>query len=330
MCKISFVVTCYNLEKYIEKCLKSILNQSLKEIEIIVVDDGSTDQTIDIVKNICENDARVKIVTQKNEGANAARKAGLKLATGEYVSFIDGDDWIDKDMAMEVYLEASNAKCDIAMFNYVLAYDDENKNKVCYDNFHENIQDNKYLELLLKQKISHNLWNRLYKRSLLLESDFYNVCSTSMGEDLAANILIALKKPRVKMIKKAYYYYYQRSNSTMNTVTKTLLEIVDSLNYIDELLKKDNLYEKYKKEIEYLWFIQCYYFNVILANVKHNKYHKRLFKMWKDKNINIYNNELCITVMSRKIILIDKCYNLNFYLGEFARKVCFTIPKFLT
>lgn len=321
MCKISFVVTCYNLEKYIEKCLKSILNQSLKEIEIIVVDDGSTDQTINIVKNICENDARVKIVTQKNEGANAARKSGLKLATGEYVSFIDGDDWIDKDMAMEVYLEASNTKCDIAMFNYVLAYDDKNKNKVCYDKFYGNIKENEYLELLLRQKISHCLWNKLYKRKLLLKADFYNVCSTSMGEDLAANILIALKKPKVKMIKKAYYYYYQRSNSTMNTVTETLLEIVDSLNYIDELLKKDNLYEKYKKEIEYLWFTQCYYFNIIVVNVKHNKYHKQLFNIWKSKNINIYKNELCQEKLTKKIKLLDFCYNINYYLGETLRKI---------
>ena len=321
MIKISFIVIGYNTEFYIERCIRSILKQTIREIEIIFVDDGSTDNTVNIVKEIAKKDNRIKIICQENQGANSARKTGFTYSNGEYVIFVDSDDWIDKNMGKELYETINKYKCDIICYNYILAYDDETKNKKITAKIYDNIEGNKYLELLIKQKIPHELANKIYKRELLVNARFNEVCKTSMGEDLAANILIAILKPKVKMVDKAYYFYYQRINSTMNNVTKRLLEIVDSLDFIEDVLRKNNLYDRYEKEFEYLWFNQCYYFNIIRSNVKHNKYHKKLFKLWKNKKINIGKNDLCKSMIkqSYRLKIVNFMYNVNYLLGDMTR-----------
>lgn len=332
MIKISFIVIGYNIEKYVERCIRSLVNQTMKEIEVVFVDDGSTDNTVKIVEELAKNDTRIRIVYQKNSGANEARKAGIKVAKGDYVSFVDGDDWVDLDMAKRIYNVLQGGNYDIVTFNYTISYDDESKNSICSDTIYENISGYGYLELILNQKIAHCLWNKVYSKSFLLNANFYGVCGTSMGEDLAANVLLGVSKPKVKMIKDNYYFYYQRATSTMNNPTKTLLEIVDSLEYINKVLKQYNLYYKYKQEIDFLWFIQCYKFNIITSDVKHNKYHKQLFEIWKSYNVDIYNNELCMKLISksRSFKIIDFSYNINYYLGDLVRRIYKLLLKIIS
>lgn len=320
MPKISFIVIGYNIQNYIERCIKSILNQTINDIEIIFVDDGSTDKTVDVVKETIQNDDRVHIICQENQGANAARKTGFNHSTGEYIMFVDGDDWLALNAGEELYKIINKDNYDIVCYNYIRVYEEKNEKNII--KIYDNLKDNLYLELILKQKISHELWNKIYKREILIKAEFNNVCKTSMGEDLAANILIATMKPKVKMIDTPYYYYYQRSTSTMNNVGKRLLEVINSMEYIEEILKKKNLYNQYNKEIEYLWFIQCYHANIINCR-KHNKYHKKLFQVWKDKNININENSLCQTKLneSGRIRIINFMYNINYYLGNIIKKL---------
>lgn len=94
---VSIIVPVYNVEKFIEKCVKSLMNQSHKDIEIILVDDGLPDQSPEIIDRIAIEDQRVHVIHQQNKGVSAARNAGLQCATGEYVMFVDGDDWVDSD-----------------------------------------------------------------------------------------------------------------------------------------------------------------------------------------------------------------------------------------
>ena len=103
MCKVSVVVIAYNIEKYIEKCLKSITDQTFENIEIIVVNDGSIDRTIEIINNESKKDMRIKLVNQNNQGISSSRYNGYKIATGEYVLFVDGDDWLDIDAIEKLY-----------------------------------------------------------------------------------------------------------------------------------------------------------------------------------------------------------------------------------
>ena len=103
MIKISVIVPVYNTEKYLERCIKSIINQSLTDIEIIVINDGSTDNSEQILKNFACKDSRIRIINQKNAGLSITRNNGLQIASGEYISFIDSDDYIHKDMIKILY-----------------------------------------------------------------------------------------------------------------------------------------------------------------------------------------------------------------------------------
>ena len=98
MAKISVVVPVYNVEKYLKECIDSIINQTLEDIEIICVNDGSTDSSLEILNNFAEQDNRIKVITQSNQGLSAARNTGIKYANGEYISFIDSDDYIDTSL----------------------------------------------------------------------------------------------------------------------------------------------------------------------------------------------------------------------------------------
>lgn len=116
MVKVSVIIPVYNVEKYLEECLDSIVNQTLKEIEIICIDDGSTDKSLEILKNYAEKDERIIILQEKNIGAGAARNAGLEIAKGKYLSFLDADDFFEKSMLEKAYTKCELDKAQICAF----------------------------------------------------------------------------------------------------------------------------------------------------------------------------------------------------------------------
>ena len=119
MCKISVIIPVYNVEKYLKKCLDSICNQTLQDIEIICVDDGSSDSSLEILRQYEAKDSRVKVLTQSNQKQGAARNNGISIAKGEYLGFIDSDDWIDLDYYEQLYNSAKTFDCDIAIADYI-------------------------------------------------------------------------------------------------------------------------------------------------------------------------------------------------------------------
>lgn len=164
---ISVIVPVYNCAAYVDRCLESILAQSYRNIEVIVVDDGSTDGSSDICKAYAAQDARVILVRQRNGGLSAARNTGLDRATGEYVAFVDGDDYIDHDMLEKyvTYLAASPDSIAIAGFKYV--HDDNDFLDIVYAK-HRMLDTKKALEeLYADESVFRNfMWNKMYKRAL--------------------------------------------------------------------------------------------------------------------------------------------------------------------
>ena len=323
MVKVSFLIAAYNIENYIEKCLRSIMNQSLKEIEIIVVDDGSKDSTLSIIKKLSCSDSRIKYISQENKGIIEARKTGLKNASGEYVVFIDGDDWVSEDLAEKLYSLGKESNSDIVCYEYSLIY---NNGKVLYqkDRIYENIASYKYIELILRQKTKHNLVIKFIKRAFIEKSSFYDICKVSMGEDLVTNITLGIKEPKAIMTEGVYYYYYQRDTSTTNKSSKKLLEIITALEYIEKLLKKNNLYEKYKEEMEALWFRHCYMYHVVNSMINVDEYHKKMYETWKDKKINIKDNKYCKEYLKMLKInrrIMKKIFDFNYSIGAAALKL---------
>ncbi|MDD3437316.1 MAG: glycosyltransferase [Candidatus Gastranaerophilales bacterium] len=163
--KVSVIITIYNMEKYLKKCLKSVINQTLKDIEIICVNDGSTDKSLKILEKYALKDSRIIIINQEHKGSAMAKNAGLKAAKGEYIGFVDADDWIDLNYYETLYNEAKKQNADLARTCYVYNYFcREEKEKVLYPIL---IRKYKNHELLNVNDHSVVVWNAIYRREYL-------------------------------------------------------------------------------------------------------------------------------------------------------------------
>ena len=163
---ISVIVPIYNVEKYIDKCLNSIVNQTYKNIEIILIDDGSTDTSVLKCNNWEKKDNRIKVIHKKNEGLAQARNTGISYATGNYITFIDSDDYIDSKMLEKLYNAINKTNSEISACKYVKI----NKNKKVNLNYSAEIIEftNKeaIIDLLKETNISNYAWNKLFKKEL--------------------------------------------------------------------------------------------------------------------------------------------------------------------
>lgn len=217
---ISIIVPIYNVESYLERCIESILNQSFKEFELILVNDGSTDSCKDICNEYKKRDSRIVVVNKKNEGVSSARNLGLDLAKGEYIGFIDPDDFINKDMYKILFdtIQANNSDMVICDY-YKVNEDDINKFRNLKCNC-ENIE----VKNLNKLESIDNLfltgekfifaWNKLYKRELFNDLR-YEKGRIYEDEYLAHRILYKCNK--VSIIEAKIYYYVQRKGSLINS-----------------------------------------------------------------------------------------------------------------
>lgn len=130
MCEVSIIVPIYNVEKYLNRCLDSLVNQTFKDIEIIALNNGSTDSSLDILKDYASNDNRITIIDNENLGVSKARNIGIDKASGKYIVFVDSDDWIDTNMIEVLYSNITKNNCDLVMCTYVREFDDHSKEKI--------------------------------------------------------------------------------------------------------------------------------------------------------------------------------------------------------
>lgn len=208
--KVSVIIPCYNGEKYLKECLNSIVRQTLKDIEIICVNDGSTDTTQSIMEEYATKDNRIKIVKQENKGLGAARNAGFDIAQGQYISFIDSDDWVSENFLEDLYDTAISNNAEIAVgeilrtvprigggfdFNDLVIH----KGIKC-----SKISEEKYA---LAQCPAHNyVWNKLYKRNMLKKSGV-RFEEGVIFEDIEWTNKVIYYLRRLVTVPKAYYYY---------------------------------------------------------------------------------------------------------------------------
>ena len=170
---ISVIVPIYNVEPYLGECLDSLCGQTLRNIEIIGVDDGSTDGSGALLDEYAAKDKRIIAVHQKNAGVSAARNAGMHLAKGEYLAFVDGDDWMDADFLQKLYTMAQEYGADIAAGGIML-YEDGKKNTplVKYDKIQSACWENDVFALMNVPWHCY-VWNKIYRREMLLENNIF-------------------------------------------------------------------------------------------------------------------------------------------------------------
>lgn len=223
MKKISVIVPVYNSKKELNRCIESISNQTYKNLEIICIDDGSTDGSGHILDALAQNDERIKVVHKTNKGESNARNIGLKMATGEYIAFCDCDDWIDKEMYEVLAKIIETEKVDLAASSWYKESDDntqliQNNLPICEDI----ITRDKLLKCLYMRDSYRGfayMWNKLYKRELFEKQNNRILFDESLhlGGDVVFLAEIALNVKRAKYIDSAFYHYYQREESGCHT-----------------------------------------------------------------------------------------------------------------
>lgn len=212
---ISVIVPIYNAEKWICKCIDSVLNQSYRDIEVILVDDGSTDNSLEICEEYALKDKRVRVIHQGNQGALKARLNAISIANGDWISFVDSDDWIEPDM-YEKLLGLAQSDTQIIWGELFLEYHDSRQIITKFDVRN----DGEYLiKQILKGNIEAWMCNKLFKRELLLDSDIDMYSAHMMYEDIFWSIQIFIKKPRIIYTSQPFYHY-NRTNEDAVTSSK--------------------------------------------------------------------------------------------------------------
>lgn len=263
MSKISIIVPIYNVEKYLEKCLESILGQTFKDFELILVDDGSPDNCGSICDRYLKLDSRVKVIHKENGGLSSARNAGLDIAIGEYVGFVDSDDWIDTNMYEILYSMAKETDADIIQCKFKELYNENNINiKINTSKFKlidkfealNNLID--YGEMHVQMVVA---WNKLYKKNLFDEIRFPN---GKIHEDEFTTYKLLYKSKKVALIGNELYYYRQTPNSIMNAkFNKNRLDYLEALEESLIFFKKVNNEQLYNMTtIRYVDNLKKYYF----------------------------------------------------------------------
>lgn len=324
--KISVIVPVYNVEKYLHKCINSILDQTYRNLEIILIDDGSTDNSGKICDEYALKDERIKVIHKENGGLSSARNAGLDICSGDYIGFVDSDDYIAEDMYEYLYVNLIKNNADIAMCNYFSVSENRKITKVLkIKTFVTNKKED-----ILKENLNYAfnaypaVWNKLFKKYIFLKLRFPN------GKCCEDNFILLEsidKLNRYIYLEQAKYYYLNRNNSLAHRkIDNHLFDEVEVFSSILQYVLK--MYPKLKKYAEKCLLIS-YKISLdrLLYNSNKDEYVKE--KIICQKNIkklffsNLLKNSLSI---HQKIICALIVINYKIYFrvkNEFIKKYYF-------
>ena len=254
MPKVSIVIPVYNVEEYLRDCLDSIINQTLKDIEIICINDGSTDNSLQILEEYAQKDNRIILLEQENQGQGIARNNGIAIAKGKYIGFVDSDDFISKDYFKALYETIILEDSDIVFTDNIIEF--ENKNQIKEQ---KNKKRSKTASIIVTpqvvDKYMHNcvIWTKLYKTSMLKENNIYFV-SKLKYEDLLYYYAVMIYSKRISFCNEGVYYYRKNpAGTTRKAKTEDNLDMLKIFEEIYKLFDKNNLLNTY--ELPYSWLI---------------------------------------------------------------------------
>ena len=310
---ISIIVPVYNVEKYICKCIDSILNQTFTDFELIRIDDGSTDKSGKICDEYKKKDSRIKVIHKKNEGLSSARNIGLDIAQGKYIGFVDSDDYIDENMYEVLYKDIRNNNSDISMCEYDFIYDNNQIEEFNDEKYIINYSNYEALSLFYTSKYMFFVvaWNKLYKKEIFKDIR-YPVGKINEDGFIAHKIIFNCKK--ITYNSEKLYHYYQSNNSI--TRSKFTIKNLDKLEYMSERITffKNNGYEDLSLQAKSSFineFFKLYFRAKSELNI--NKYKLYCKKIYFIKNINKFINEKSYSY-KEKLLFIVFCISDNVYL----------------
>ena len=306
MKKVSVIIPVYNVENYLRKCLDSLVNQTLKDIEIIVVNDGSPDNSQTIIDEYVKKyPKKVVSVIQENGGQGAARNSGLLHATGEYFGYVDSDDYVEKNMYEELYKKAKEENADIVICG----------NNIVKENY----------ELLTKEAVDKEfllgkmaVWNKIYKKSIIVDNKI-SFRSKVWYEDLDFSMKVYLSSNKISIVDKPLYNYLLREGSTMNNNNiERNLELIESFDSLISYCKNKGIYNETKEKIEFLCIYHMYIFAITRVLNTDNKYKDKItiinkFRKYINSNFSNFKNNKYLYLLPKKRKLIYNLINLKFY-----------------
>jgi glycosyltransferase involved in cell wall biosynthesis len=325
MIKVSVIIPCYNVGEFVSKSIESVLGQTFKDYELIIVNDGSVDDTLDIVNCYQLRDTGIKIITKENEGLSSARNEGLNAAKGDYVFFLDGDDWILLESIEKLYTKAKEEDLDLLIADTLFYYSEERVEHVYKRPEFFNtlgIKDgiSYFIELKKNNCYTPMVINQIYKRSFLINNDlFFRV--GLLNEDELWTPQVICRASRVNCMDFPFYFYRQRENSIMNSPV-TEKKIKDNLFIAGEIIKLSSHYSN--KELAGWFWVKSYelyyravtqYLRNISVNIAIDKGYYRLTSLV-IANIPARQFDICL-----KFLIESYPENQMLWLVVFSKKI---------
>ena len=250
--KISVIVPVYNVEEYLGKCQNSLVNQTLKDIEIIIVNDGTKDNSEKIINKFLKKYNNIKYYKKENGGLSSARNYGISKASCKYIGFVDSDDYIDKTMYERLYNKIISDDYDVALCDLYRVYDE----KLVYtsSNVKNDLKNKKEIQEAMLN-IYPTVWNKLYKKELFNEIKFKE---NVWFEDVEILHKMFIKFNKIGVVKEPLYYYVQRSGAITSKVNNKIYDYISNMNGVIEYHKKNNTFIENKDILEYCYVRYIY------------------------------------------------------------------------
>lgn len=269
MKQVSIIVPIYNVEEYLPKCLETLIQQTLKEIEIILINDGSKDKSLEICLEYAKKDKRIRVIDKVNEGVSVARNVGIELAEGEYIGFVDPDDWIEPEMYEALYNKITQIKYPICVCNYYKDTQASSTPKLFKFKNQDINKDNKLsrtqvIEYIIPPMIGMDdilprsnsyimgcVWRGLYQKEFLDEYNIRFAPGISIMEDLVFNVQALLASDGISIEEGVWYHYVQHTSSVLHSYNKNMwIDQIRVHELLETALEKAGLKEEMQNRLD--------------------------------------------------------------------------------
>ncbi|MBP5429397.1 MAG: glycosyltransferase [Elusimicrobiaceae bacterium] len=260
MLKVSVIIPVFNVASYLKNCLDSCLASTLQEVEFICINDGSTDNSLQILQEYAKKDKRFIVLSQENSGQGITRNRALQVAQGEFVAFVDPDDFISPDLLKSAYDYAQLHRADVVQFNYIEYRESQKKYKkidLCKKfkkEYNYNLKTRKkYDKTVISEGLFYNLynqvWNRIYRRDFILKNDIH-FATTRNGEDHLFTIGVLIHADEIYYLADYLYTYRVRMGSMCHSWTDVDMDYTfENISQLSKYLQAHNLYDKYSSQL---------------------------------------------------------------------------------
>ena len=329
---ISVIVPVYNVEKYIKRCIDSIINQKYTNLEIILVDDGSPDNCGKICDEYAKKDNRIKVIHKENGGVSSARNAGLEVANGKYITFVDADDWVEHQYIEQLARVMIEKQADYVTCGYNRVYANQNE-KINYSGRIIEYTPKEYLVKLLNVQLGYGFCHmKLIKRNVIKDKRFYD--KLIVGEDAFFNVELCENMKKITILEKTLYNYRFNENSIVRTYDEDYAKkYKNSMEVMYEYIIKK--YGNDKEIIQNLYNYIAYHILLISVNYCFNPKNKNKIKSLKNLyNIKIFKDAIKFSnykmlSFSRKVALFSLKHKLSYLTGFicYFRQLQFKLKK---